>query len=232
MMSRPLPISLVQRLRVFRDTAMPAMLLRTRVAALFFLALLPAAAQAPIPAPDLASGRLLVASRGLGDPNFAETVVLLVQYNNFGAMGLVLNRRTDVPISRVFAELPEAKGRPDPVFEGGPVERGGLRALYWSKTKIKGLVPVVRDVYLLSDMKLLRQILSKERGEQSLRVFAGYAGWGPKQLEREVEMGAWHIFRGDAATVFDSDPASLWNRMIERTGVRIARTPAVREDPR
>jgi putative transcriptional regulator len=72
---------------------------------------------------DLAVGRFLVASRDLGDPNFAKTVILLVHYSeDQGAVGLVVNKRTDVPISRVFHDLKEASGRHDPVFVGGPVE--------------------------------------------------------------------------------------------------------------
>src|SRR6202453_5500016 len=79
---------------------------------------------------DLAVGRLLVASRDLGDPNFAKTVILLVHYSeDQGSVGLVINKRTDVPISRVFRDLKEASGRSDPVYIGGPVELNSVLAL-------------------------------------------------------------------------------------------------------
>src|SRR5258707_4319653 len=85
---------------------------------------------------DLAIGRLLVASRDLGDPNFAKTVILLVHYSEEqGAVGLVLNRRTDVPMSRVFQDLKEAKGRTDPVYVGGPVELNSVLALLKTSAK-------------------------------------------------------------------------------------------------
>ena len=93
---------------------------------LLLLACVPAFCQSD----DLAIGKLLVASRDLGDPNFAQTVILLVHYSgDQGSVGLVLNRRTDVPLSRVFQDLKEAKGRMDPVYVGGPVELDTVLAL-------------------------------------------------------------------------------------------------------
>src|ERR1700677_3003594 len=99
---------------------------------------------------DLAVGRLLVASRDLGDPNFAKTVILLVHYDeDKGAVGLVLNKRTDVPISRVFHDLKEASGRSDPVYIGGPVELSSVLALLKSPAKPEGADKVFGDVYLI-----------------------------------------------------------------------------------
>src|SRR5579864_4903059 len=97
-----------------------------------------ALAQAFGQADKLAPGTFLVASRELGDPNFARSVVLLVHYDDEnGAMGLIINRQTDVPLSKVFAELKEAKGRADPIYVGGPVETGTVLALLKSAIKPK-----------------------------------------------------------------------------------------------
>src|ERR1700676_3254870 len=86
----------------------------------------------------LAPGTFLIASRDLGDPNFARAVVLLVHYDDEnGALGLIVNRRTDVPLSKVFAELKEAKGRTDSIYIGGPVETGSVLALLKSASKLK-----------------------------------------------------------------------------------------------
>src|ERR1700733_14655968 len=85
---------------------------------------------------DLAVGRFLVASRDLGDPNFAKTVILLVHYSaEQGSVGLVVNKRTDVPISRVFHDLKEAGGRKDPVYIGGPVDLNSVLALLKAANK-------------------------------------------------------------------------------------------------
>ncbi len=78
---------------------------------------------------DLAAGKLLVASRDLLDPNFAQTVVLLVRYGDDSVVGLIINRRTQIPLARVFPELKEAKGQTDPIYRGGPVERTAALAL-------------------------------------------------------------------------------------------------------
>src|SRR5579863_4198350 len=84
---------------------------------------------------DLAVGKLLVASRDLSDPNFAKTVVLLVHYDEDGVVGLIINRQTDVPLFRVFPNLDQVKGRSDPMYAGGPVERRAMLALIRTRSK-------------------------------------------------------------------------------------------------
>ena len=172
---------------------------------------------------DIAVGKLLVASRDLGDPNFAKTVILLVRYDDEkGAVGLVINKRTDVPISRVFRDLKEAKGRGDPIYIGGPVELNTVMALLKTGNKPEGATRVFGDVYLISDKDLLTQTLASKAEATVFHTYVGYAGWGPGQLEHEVQLGAWHIMRGDAAAVFHADPDALWDRLIQRTETNIA----------
>lgn len=172
---------------------------------------------------QLAIGKLLVASRDLGDPNFAKTVILLVHYDeNQGAVGLVLNKRTDVPISRVFHDLKEASGRSDPIYIGGPVELNTVMALLKSAQKPDGTDHVFGDVYLISDKDVLTRTMAHADADV-FHTYIGYAGWSAGQLEHEVELGAWHIMGADAATVFHADPDSLWERLIQRTELNIAR---------
>lgn len=181
---------------------------------------------------DLAVGRLLVASRDLGDPNFAKTVILLVHYDeDKGAVGLVINKRTDVPISRVFHDLKEAGGRNDSVYIGGPVELNSVLALLKSASKPEGAERVFGDVYLISKRDLLSQTLASHTEAAMFHTYLGYAGWGAGQLEHEVELGAWHIVPGDAATVFHADPDSVWPRLIRRTETQIARIPGLPSVP-
>src|SRR5579863_2597733 len=189
------------------------------VAGLLLCASFPAFSQSD----DLAAGRMLVASRDLGDPNFAQTVILLVHYEEGkNAVGLVVNKRTDVPISRVFHDLKEAKGRNDPVYIGGPVELNSVMALLKSARKPEGADKVFGDVFLISNKDLLARTLGSDAEASVFHTYIGYAGWGAGQLEHEVDLGAWHIMPADVGTVFHSDPDSVWEGLIHRTETQIA----------
>jgi putative transcriptional regulator len=173
---------------------------------------------------ELAAGKLLVASRDLGDPNFAKSVILLVRYDaDQGAVGLTINKRTDIPLSRAFQDLKEAKGRTDPIYIGGPVELNTVMGLLKTSSKPEGASRVFGDVYLISDKDLLTQTLASKAEAAVFHAYVGYAGWGPGQLEHEVELGAWHILAADSAMVFHSDPDALWERLIKQTELQIAR---------
>jgi len=185
-----------------------------------------AGAQGSSDADQLAPGCFLVASRDLGDPNFSQAVVLLVQYSDErGAMGVIINRRTDVPISRVLNDLKEARNRTDPVYVGGPVELNSLIALLRSTDKLEGARKVFANVYLMSSKELLQKTLASAVDANAFHAFLGYAGWEPGQLEHEVDLGSWHILPADAAEVFHSDPDSVWPRLIRRTETQIAAAP-------
>jgi putative transcriptional regulator len=164
---------------------------------------------------DLGAGKLLVASRSLGDPDFAKTVVLLVRCDEKGALGLILNRRTDVPLSRVL-DLEAAKDRSDPVYLGGPVGSSAVFALFESPAKLEKAENIFDGVYLISDKALFEQTISARPDPGVFHVYLGYAGWTQDQLRTEVQAGAWFVFPADAATVFNSDPDSLWLQMIQR----------------
>ncbi len=174
-------------------------------------------------AKDLGAGKLLVASRRLGDPNFVETVVLLVHYDAEGAVGLILNRRTRVPLSRVLVGLKAAQDRSDTVYLGGPVETPAVFALLKSPTRLEGGEHVFGGVYLISSKTLFERTISARPDPSVFHVYLGYAGWTKDQLQKEVAQGAWFIFQADAGKVFDSDPDSLWPQMIQKTELKLAR---------
>ncbi len=173
-------------------------------------------------AADLGAGKLLVASRGLGDPNFVETVVLLVRYDAEGVVGLILNRRSQVPLSRVLEGLKAAKDRSDPVYLGGPVGTAAVFALFQPPAKLEGAEHIFGGVYLISTKPLFEQAISARPDPGVFHVYLGYAGWTRDQLRKEVELGAWFIFQADAGAVFDSDPDSLWSQMIRKTELKLA----------
>jgi putative transcriptional regulator len=176
---------------------------------------------------NLGAGKLLVASRRLGDPNFAKTVILLVHYDDKGVVGLVLNRRTDVPLSRVL-DLEAAKGRFDPVYLGGPVGPSAAFALFQATAKMEKAENIFGGVYLIADKALFEQTISARPDPRVFHVFLGYAGWTQDQLRTEVQLGAWFVFPPDAATVFNSDPDSLWSQMIEKTEFEMVKTGSLR----
>lgn len=171
---------------------------------------------------DLAAGKILVASRDLDDPNFAETVVLLVHYDTEGVVGLITNRRTRIPISRALDEVKGSKGRSDRMYAGGPVGRSSVLALMRSRDKVEDADHVSGDVYLITKAEKLSKTMEAETPADAFHVYLGYAGWTPKQLEAEVGLGAWFIFSADAAVVFAANPEAVWQRLIEKTEERVA----------
>jgi len=180
---------------------------------------------------DLRAGSLLVASRNLADPNFAQTVILLVHYDPEGVVGLILNRCTDVPLSRVLEGFKAAEGRSDPAYLGGPLQTTVLFALLQSAAKLDEAEHIFGSVYLISKKALFEQIISTRPDRSVFHVYFGYAGWSPDQLRTEVQLGAWFIFKADAKTVFDADPDSLWRQMIKKTELELARGKALDADP-
>ena len=172
---------------------------------------------------SLAAGRVLVASRNLGDPHFAKTVILLVHYDAQGVLGLVLNHRTDVPLSRVLDSLKTAKDRSDPVYLGGPLETASVFALYQSPAKPEGAEHIFGGVYLINSKPLFEQTISAQPKADVFHVYLGYAGWTQDQLQQEVELGAWFVFPAEAGTVFNADPDALWPEMIRKTELQVAR---------
>jgi putative transcriptional regulator len=172
---------------------------------------------------DLGAAKLLVASRDLEDPNFVKTVILLVHDDGDKVLGLILNRRTDVQLSAALPALKAAKGRADRMYSGGPVDATNVFAMIESPAKVEGAPRVFDDVYLILTRALLEQNIAARRDAGVFHIYLGYAGWTGDQLKREVELGAWFVFPADAATVFDTDPDTLWSRMIRKTEQKMAR---------
>lgn len=180
---------------------------------------------------DLAIGKLLVSPRDSPDPNFARTVILLVQRDDQGAMGLMLNRRTKVPISVVLDGWKPAKDKADPVYMGGPVQLDGVLALLRLATKPGDATHVIDDIYLAANRPPVERALTAGSGPGDFRLYLGYCGWGAGQLENEVQLGGWYIFSGSAGMAFDSEPGSLWTRLIARAEARIALNLVPRSNP-
>jgi putative transcriptional regulator len=171
----------------------------------------------------LAAGRLLVASREVADPSFAQTVVLLTRYGRGGAMGLILNRPSKIPLSVALEGMEQAKGRQDPIYVGGPVGRSGALALVRARAAPSGAARVLDGLFLISDRAGLAEALKTRATSGSLRVYLGYAGWSAGRLEAEIEQRMWHVVAGTAGAVFDPHPGSLWQRLIPGAEPKLAR---------
>lgn len=169
---------------------------------------------------QLAAGTLLVAARHLPDPNFADTVVLLVEYSREGAAGLVLNRPSDVPLSRALPGVEQAANVAATAFIGGPVSQGAVLAL--SRAACDACPLVGRNVYLVNRPDALKARLAAGADARGLRVYVGYAGWGGGQLEAETRRGSWRVLQANASVVFDPEPETLWRRLITRTEAVLA----------
>jgi putative transcriptional regulator len=161
---------------------------------------------------------LLLSMPQMQDPNFAKTVVLLCDYGPEGAFGLVINRPTDVPASTMVRLDPPIVGGNDmPLWIGGPVEpqRGWILL---SEEPASAEFKLIREgLYLSTSQGLLRDVL-QTRPAPRARVLAGYAGWGPGQLDDELAQSAWLMGDVDLDIVFDTAPGAMWESAIRRLG--------------
>jgi len=175
-----------------------------------------------VTAPDTTVGRLLIAEPMLGDPNFDRTVVLMIEHTDEGALGVVLNRPTELEVGAVLHEWADLAADPPVLYMGGPVEQNGVLAL-GRRRKDAGPVPGWTSV--LGDVGTVDLHLGPEDvagGLDGIRFFAGYSGWGGGQLGAELEEGAWLVVDATDDDVFAPDPDAMWRSVLRRQGGRTA----------
>jgi putative transcriptional regulator len=170
----------------------------------------------------LLRGRLLVAAPPLVDPNFDRTVVLLLEHGDEGALGIVLNRPSDTSLDDVFPEWRPVASEPAVVFGGGPVARDAVIALARATAEHDDADGWVRVLDDLGTVDLARDPLDLAVPVESLRVFVGYAGWSPGQLEAEVDQHAWFVVRCERDDPFAAAPEHLWRDVLRRQRGRAA----------
>jgi putative transcriptional regulator len=178
-----------------------------------FLAPLQAAAQAA----NIRAGEpvLLVASPELRDPNFAQTVVLVIFPKDGGPLGVILNRPTPFTLGKLFPSQPKLQARTDLVYFGGPIRLEALMFLYRDARPLEGATAVLDDLYLSGNGDLLDQLLAQP-GKRFLRYYVGYSGWAPVQLQLEVAEGAWYVLPADLETILNGDPKRMWRDLLLR----------------
>jgi len=170
----------------------------------------------PVLAEEPVGAILLVARKDMPDPFFRNAVVLVTNAT-LAPLGVIINKPTDVKLSKA---LPDEKGlasREDKLFFGGPVSADELVFVFRAATRPEEALPVKDDLYLSMSKTLLEKMLARDNPLDGLRIFAGHAGWGPGQLEGEIQRGDWHLAPADAGSVFTAKPEILWPELYSRT---------------
>jgi putative transcriptional regulator len=164
---------------------------------------------------DLDKGVFLVASRKLYDPNFSQSVILLLDYNETGTSGLIINRRTDLSISELFPNQEKLESLTDKVHLGGPVALNRIQILFQSETTPAGARDIFENIFVVESIPLLNRIAHGEFEPIALNVYAGYAGWAAGQLESELLRGDWYLWQADSASIFSKPASEIWPDLIQ-----------------
>lgn len=162
---------------------------------------------------QLRPGMLLYATPQMGDPRFAETVILVLKHGRDGTLGVVINQPSEVTLSKALPQLLEARRSEVPVHWGGPVQPEASIVLLKQPGASQRSDRILPGVYMTTDLEDLRAALDMPRPERDVRVYSGYAGWSRGQLASEMQKGQWVIDAGDAALVFAIDTTAMWERV-------------------
>lgn len=173
-------------------------------------------------------GQLLLSSAGLHDPNFRHTVVLVGEHGSEGALGVVLNRPLELTVAQGVPEMASLVAPDAMLFQGGPVQP------VTPVLVCEFIHPDLADLRVFGHVGFLVGDVSPDvrPGIVRARLFAGYAGWGPGQLEAEMAEGSWILEPARADDVFTDDPDLLWSRILKRKGPEFEHMARVPFDPR
>jgi putative transcriptional regulator len=179
---------------------------------------------------EFLSGQLLVATPLLRDPNFSQTVVLIARHDADGAFGLVLNRPSHTTVKEIWSKLSDAPCSNDaPLYVGGPVQ-GPVSVLHQESPLAD--FEVLPGLYFSAEREHLEELVAGEEARPGhAKVFIGYSGWGPNQLESEIEEGAWKTIAASNEQIF-ADVAEQWERLFKRiAGADLLATLKVKHVP-
>jgi putative transcriptional regulator len=187
------------------------------LAALWLGGLASAGAQAP------AGGRLLVATPALDDPNFTESVVLLIEHGEQGSFGILINRPTWVDPDEVLPQIADYADYSGNLYRGGPMlPTTALMLLRSDELATRGARPLLGDIFVTTEVEILADLEQPAWHPGVLRLFAGHAAWEPGNLEREIANGYWTVVNGREDLIFTDDTAGLWQRLTVGDGVHAA----------
>ncbi|MCR9142014.1 MAG: YqgE/AlgH family protein [bacterium] len=179
--------------------------------------------------PDSLKGYFLISESNMPDPNFFQTVVLILEHNKEGAFGLVVNRRSRLLLADILPQFDGERGATTPIYVGGPVQQEYLFVLHSDMPEghessenimqpVPGVVfePAFSQVERLFETAAWEEIPADDR--PSIHLFLGYSGWAPGQLEKEMQMGSWMIHPATPKIVFHNDPEQGWKDALREKG--------------
>ncbi|HET9103867.1 MAG TPA: YqgE/AlgH family protein [Solirubrobacteraceae bacterium] len=175
---------------------------------------------------DSTRGQLLIAGPTLTDPNFLRTVVLVIEHSEAGALGLVLNRPSETTVGEVVSELEALLAPEEPLWVGGPVAPSALIVLAEFAQPDDAALIAFADIGVLAS--------ESEDGPPEIRrgrAFVGHAGWGPGQLDAELESGDWFVEPALREDAFTERPEDLWADVLTRMGGHYALVARMPLDP-
>jgi putative transcriptional regulator len=174
-------------------------------------------------------GKLLIASPALVDPNFHRTVILIAEHTDEGAMGLVLNRPAETLVADVVPDLSALAEAEAPVYFGGPVASDSVIVLAeFDDPQLAGVLLEGDLGFVGSDRGDMTDVAA---GVRRARVYAGHSGWGPGQLEGELEEDSWIIEPPQREEIFADDAEGLWSAVLRRKGREYALLSTMPPDP-
>ncbi len=169
---------------------------------------------------------LLVAKPGMQDPVFEKTVVLAVRADDGGPIGVILNRPSTISLHALLPDRADTADRNDPVFIGGPIEPDALLFAFRAARKPARGLSVADDIYISGFSEVLTEVLGHPENAAQQRFFTGFTGWAAGQLEQEIQHGGWFALQFDARAVFDMNPLTIYEELLQRAtapGIETAR---------
>jgi putative transcriptional regulator len=166
-----------------------------------------------------ANGIFLIAKPGLIDPNFRQTVVLVTQAQDYSTVGVIINRPTQLKLDVLLRGDPAAARYRDPVFFGGPVMPEVIVSLFRSDSPPEAAAfPVLKDLYLSLHPQNLRSLLAGSG--KRYRLYAGFSGWAPRQLQSEMQRDGWYVLPADIEIIFRESMENVWQELVHRAEKR------------
>jgi len=164
-------------------------------------------------------GRLLVASPSLEDPNFSETVLLILYHDQDGSLAIAINRPTWIAPAEAFPDMAPLAHFAGPIYFGGPVAPTQVIVVFDSGGKEpENSRRIIGNIYVTTDPATIAALADSDDDSGRIRIFAGHAAWGPGQLEDEIDADGWHLVDSSPEQIFTADPTTLWQRLPALTG--------------
>jgi putative transcriptional regulator len=159
----------------------------------------------------------LVARRGLSDPFFAHSAVLMLPSEGLPlVVGLIINRPTSISLRQLFPQNPALNSKTETAYFGGPVDVRDLSVVFRTLQPPKKAIRLVDDIYVSFDARLMETLLANPQGAQDVRVFLGRSQWAPAQLQNEILQGSWYSVQAESKLIFAADPQQVWSTLLNQ----------------